>query len=120
MRFANEYEIDGWVVRFAGDPVLSCAANTLRSLVDATNGCSDGWPYWRAPSRAAQKLVGLLYDAETTWRRGVTPRVSVAQLKLAYRPIKAHCTRYGSKYGFEVEFHYPVAAGQPHGLSLFE
>jgi hypothetical protein len=68
MQFANEHEIESWVQQWAADPVLAAAARTLCSLKDAVNGCSDGWPYWPAPSRSAQALVGLLADADRACR----------------------------------------------------
>jgi hypothetical protein len=117
MQFANEYDIHWWVERHAADPILSCAANTLRSLKDAVNGCSDGWSYWPAPARSAQKLIALITDAERAQRRGEAHKLTVADLDRAYRPIKAFHTRYGARYGFDVEFVYPAA--QSPALTLF-
>jgi hypothetical protein len=117
MQFANEYEIEWWCERYSADPLLSCAAQTLRSLKDAVNGCSDGWPYWQAPARSAQTLVGLLADAD---RRGAPHGLTTADLDRAYRPIKAFRTRYSAKYGFDVDFHYPtLTPAAPQALSLF-
>jgi hypothetical protein len=120
MQFANEYEIEWWCERFRADPVLSAAAETLRSLKDAVNGCSDGWPYWQAPARSAQTLVGLLADADRADRRAAPHGLTAAELDRAYRPIKAFRTRYGAKYGFDVDFHYPPQpSAAPEALSLF-
>ena len=110
MDFANEYEIDTWRLRFDDEPTLLCGVLTLRSLVDGVNSCSDGWPYWAAPCRAAQKLIGMLREAERSyWRRGEDVTVTEADLKAAYRPIKAFVTRYGARYGFTVDLYFPVA-----------
>jgi len=119
MQFANEYDIEDWVRRFAADPVLRCAATTLSSLKDAVNGCSDGWPYWPAPARSAQQLIALLADADRAERRGARHEVTPADLDRAYRPIKAFRTRYGAKYGFDVDFHYPAVDTGPPALTLF-
>jgi hypothetical protein len=120
MQFANEHEIEDWLRHWASDPVLAAAAKTLCPLKDAVNGCSDGWPYWQAPSRSAQALVGLLADADRAYRRGASHGFTVADLDRAYRSIKAFRTRYGVKYGFDVDFHYPAQApAAPEPLSLF-
>jgi len=120
MQFANEYEIDCWLRRWASDPVLASAATTLCSLKDAVNGCSDGWAYWQAPARSAQKLVALLADADRAYRQGEQLQLSAADLDRVYRPIKAFRSRYGTKYGFDVEFSYPAEppAATP-ALTLF-
>lgn len=120
MQFANEYEIHWWIERFAADPILASAANTLCSLKDAVNGCSDGWPYWQAPARSAQTLIALLADADRAYRRGAPHGLTAADLDRAYRPIKAFRTRYGAKYGFDVDLHYPAQTPTaPQPLSLF-
>jgi hypothetical protein len=120
MQFANEHEIEFWCERFRADPVLAAAAETLRSLKDAVNGCSDGWPYWQAPARSAQTLVGRLADADRADRRAAPHGLTAADLDRAYRPIKAFRTRYGAKYGFDVDFHYPPQpSAAPEALSLF-
>ncbi len=107
MLFANEYEIQDWVIRYSRQPVLGCAARTFQSLVDGVNSCSDGWPYWSAPVKSAAKLITLLAEADKSRRRGVAPTATVADLQHAYRPIKAFHTRYGTKYGFTVDLHLP-------------
>lgn len=109
MLFANEYEIQDWAIRYADHLILGCAARTLKSLMDAVNSCSDGWPYWSAPVKSASKLMTLLNEADRERRRGVTPRPTESDLQIAYRPIKAFHTRYGARYGFDVELHFPPA-----------
>lgn len=93
MYFANEHEILDWNRTYYEHPILGAAAATLSSLVCAVNSCSDGWPYWQAPQKAARKLVTMLYEADHARRRGITPQATVAQLNAAYRPIKAFRTR---------------------------
>lgn len=43
-----------------GDKRLSAYALILAGWVNAVNSNSDGWPYWKASSRAADKLSDLL------------------------------------------------------------
>lgn len=119
MQFANEHEIEDWLRRWGHHPILGPAARTLCSLKDAVNGCSDGWAYWQAPRKSAQKLIALLSDADSAYRRCEETAVTVADLDQAYRPIKAFHTRHGARYGFDVQLHHPAApAGKPP-LTLF-
>jgi hypothetical protein len=74
-------------------PVLRKGAEVLSKLRDWTNQNSDGWPYWQKPSRAADKLMTLIHDAEL-WRPGAHD-ITEEQLKAAFRPIKAFLTRQG-------------------------
>ena len=120
MQFANEHDIELWLARHQADPILGPAARTLCALKDAVNSCSDGWPYWQAPARSAQTLVGLLADADRAYLRGAAHDVTATDLDRAYRSIKAFRTRYGAKYGFDFDFHYPAQnPGAPEPLSLF-
>jgi hypothetical protein len=62
----------------------------------------------------------VLADADSAYRRGETPQLTVADLDRAYRPIKAFQTRYGARYGFAVEFSRPaVERGAAPALTLF-
>jgi hypothetical protein len=68
----NEMEIEDAAHRWRPDdnyhPVMTPATLTLAGLVDAVNRCSDGWPYWKAPGRAAQQLMDLIM-AHEHWER---------------------------------------------------
>jgi hypothetical protein len=70
-------------------------------------------PYWQAPARSAQQLIALLTDADRAARRGAAHGLTTADLDRAYRPIKAFRTRYGAKYGFDVDFHHPAVGQAP-------
>lgn len=103
MLFLNTYEIDDAVRRFAGDPVLGPASQTLANLRGAADENSDGWAYWPKPARAARALQQLLSDArwnrEYDWREDYKAPTS-DDVQRAYRPIKAFQTR--SKIAFDI------------------
>lgn len=81
----NEYEIDEAVVRYRSHPVLGKAARVLSALRHTINENSDGWPYWKAPSKAAKQLMSLFEKpAEAT----------EAAYRKALAPIKSFCTRH--------------------------
>ncbi len=85
MLFMNEWEIDQSVVRHAKHPVLSKATKLLYDLKNLVNQHSDGWAYWRAPVKAAAKLMALIETPELA---------TEADLKRAMTPIKSFCTRH--------------------------
>jgi hypothetical protein len=90
----NEYDVNDAVVRRAGHPTLGPATQTLANLVRVANENSDGWCYWPKPARAAAKLMELI-EGDGTWEatRGERNDVTAAQVKAAYRPIRAFLTR---------------------------
>jgi len=104
MRFMNDYDIARAEDKFADHPVLGPAVQTLVNLRDAANANSDGWAYWPAPARAANKLMELIengdrFDYE---REDATPD----KLATALRPIKAFRTRHG--IDFEIVSELPL------------
>jgi hypothetical protein len=106
----NEHEIEDALRRYHGHPVLGPAARTLDSLATAVNGCSDGWPYWQAPSRAAARLMSLIQDAYTADRNVFEfPQETAAhRLKQAYAQLRRFRTRYP-----KCEFRIYAAPGVP-------
>jgi hypothetical protein len=103
VRWMNESDIEEAVQRWKHHPVLGPATKTLNSLKDWANATSDGWAHWPAPSRAATALMTLIerdgtykYIADTE-RADATP----AELKAAYRPLKAFRTKRNA--GFTIE-----------------
>ena len=81
----------------------------LYRLMEAVNNQSDGWAYWRAPSRAAEKLMKLLRTAGNIWY-DTHGTISDDDLKAAITPIKSMVTRqkrkqaeYGNSFEFDVE-----------------
>lgn len=89
----NEYEIEDAHHKYERHPVMGPATATLDSLMHAVNGCSDGWPYWRAPARAATRLMNLITE-HAKWERTEhqRPRLGVeatpAELKRAYAQLR--------------------------------
>lgn len=97
MTWMNEMEIEDARVRYAGHPVKRQATRILQELVELANSCSDGWPYWKKPSRAAKKLMELVQRDDPT----------AAELRKACVPIKSFLTRYAEavkRSGLTVNF----------------
>ena len=115
----NEYEINEAAQRFAGHPLLGPATQTLANLVTAVNGCSDGWPYWRAPSKAAAKLQDLITQAtaaerEQGFQSPATPWPDSTQLRAAYAQLRAFRTRRAAVGGIEFRIcPAPAVPGDP-------
>jgi len=97
--FMNEHDIDEALVRFSRHPLLGPATKTIDSLRDGVNACSDGWPYWQRPQRAAKRLSDLIVQAGRALREQgcqspATPWPGAADLKAAYAQLR----RFRSKY----------------------
>lgn len=103
----NDYDIEEAAERFADHPLLGPATATLDNLRRAVNRNSDGWPYWRAPSAAAAKLMKLI-EGDRTRSRFDDEREDVTEkaLKAAYVPIKSFRTRH-AKDGIDFEIVEP-------------
>lgn len=108
MKFANEYDINQFLVTFDDEatPNLFRAAVVLNNLADWANENSDGWAYWPKPVRSAARLITLLEDASTAaslgmparsaWRTGdFLADVTERDLTVAFAPIKSFLTRQG-------------------------
>lgn len=104
----NEHEVERALDQFEPErrdawgetpvPNLARGARLLYSLMNWTNSCSDGWPYWRKPAAAAARLMDLLKKAEDADRAGELTDITPAQLIAAERPIKAFLTRNGTPH----------------------
>jgi hypothetical protein len=109
MKFIDRYTADDLARKWAEHEVLGPATRTLTSLIEWTDGHSDGWAYWPKPARAAEKLMdlidGRMTDGErcpdcyqgqggyhSYWCR-LRPDATPAALKAALRPVKAFRTR---------------------------
>lgn len=100
MRYMNEFDVAQAESRFASHPILGPAVATLRNLVEWTNANSDGWPYWRLPCQAAQKLQ-VMIERDGTSRYLFGPDrsdVTLAEYRAALTPIKAFRTRQGATF----------------------
>lgn len=97
MRFMNEYEVDAALDWFDEEdqPNLIHAARVLYRLKEYVNRSSDGWPYWQAPQRAAQKLVALVHNGREVSRGtyGTPDDITERELKAAFTPLKSFLTR---------------------------
>jgi hypothetical protein len=95
----NEYDIEHAVNLFSNDtPNLQAAANTLYQLMQWTNQNSDGWPYWRKPTRAAAKLMDIVSEHTYAARFGEAEDITRSEFVAALTPIKSFLTRQGVSY----------------------
>lgn len=100
----NQNEIE-WMAQQSHEcPNVSKGVNLLLRLMQAVNQQSDGWAYFRAPAKAAQKLIDLLKTA------GTCGTISAADLRKAITPIRTMVThqrkkqaQYGNTFEFDVE-----------------
>lgn len=93
MAWMNEYEVNEVRVLFSAAEFsnLHKGAQALGRLMDWTNGCSDGWPYWQLPAKSAAKLMDALHEArEKRWSE--LDDISDAELKKLLRPIRTFLT----------------------------
>ncbi len=72
-------------------PNVRKGVRLLYRLMQAVDAQSDGWPYWKAPAEAADKLMDLIRTAGNIWydTRGT---ITDAQLKAAITPIRRMVT----------------------------
>jgi hypothetical protein len=99
----NEFEIEQAIEKFKSHPVLGKGARFLGAFRDEVNEHSDGWPYWKLPGKAAEKLMDLLHGHMYAGM-GAYPRLAEpteADLKKAVAPIKSFYTRRGSAAGMK-------------------
>lgn len=105
----NQPEIEWAAQRHHDCPNVRKGVHLLLRLMQAVNEQSDGWPYWKAPSQAADKLMELLHTAGNL-DHGTHGTISAADLRKAITPIKAMVTRqkklqakYGNTFNFDVD-----------------
>lgn len=93
MSWMNEYDVENANTMAAQQhlPHLYRGTVILARLVAWTNDHSDGWPYWKLPSKAAAKLMTLIEGAKL--HTGRAEDITEAQLKAAFTPIKSFLTR---------------------------
>ena len=94
----NEYDLQEAIFRFGlCAPNRAHVAQVVRNLAVWADACSDGWTYWHAPRRAAQKAMEQIQSTTTVEnvaqeQRDLTDR----QVRAVLAPIKAFCTRQES------------------------
>lgn len=81
----NTWDIEWAFIRYGQHPILGPAVKFLRQFRDLIDDNSDGWCYWRAPVKAADKLMTLIENPETA---------SPELIRKAITPIKSFCTRH--------------------------
>ncbi len=105
----NQAEIEWVSERTHTCPNVRKGVRLLRRLVEAVNEQSDGWAYWSAPSKAADKLMDLVRNA-TELHCNATGTISDADLRKAITPIRTMVTmqrkkqkQYGNTFEFDVD-----------------
>lgn len=105
----NQSEIEWAASRHHECPNVRKGVKLLLRLMQAVNAQSDGWAYWRAPSKASEKLQTLLKTAGNL-THGTSGTITPAELKTAITPIRAMVTRqkalqakFGNKFDFDVD-----------------
>ena len=91
----NEHEIESFRVQPAGSHAQRAAHVILIAFMREVNAHSDGWAYWAAPVKAAEKLMELVQSQEA---------VTEYDLSRALIPIKSFYTRKGRQAGMEMVF----------------
>lgn len=96
MKYMNDFDISDAKRRHAMLPVLSKAVSFLEAFKEEVNAHSDGWAYWKAPVKAADKLMTMIeVDLET----GCHIDATEAKFRAALTPIKSFYTRRGNAAG---------------------
>jgi len=115
----NEHDINDAVRRYGEHPLLGPATWTLDSLRVAVNGCSDGWPFWKAPGAAAAKLMDLI-QAHQRWERTECQRpregaeATAEALRAAYAQLRRFRTVRAAVGGIDFTiFAAPDVPGDP-------
>lgn len=91
MKYMNNFDMFRAVEKNLSHPVLSRATQFLIAFKEEVDSHSDGWAYWKAPVRAAAKLMTLVESKDAT----------EADFKAALSPIKSFYTRKGNAAGMK-------------------
>lgn len=105
----NQHEIEWAAKQQHHCPNVRKGCTLLLRLVEAVNEQSDGWAYWSAPSKAAQKLIDLL-SSTGNLNYGTSGSITPAELRKAIVPIRTMVTRQktvqaecGNTFNFDVD-----------------
>lgn len=105
----NQSEIEWAASRNHVCPNVRKGCKFLLRLLQAVNDQSDGWAYFHAPAKAAEKLQTLLQSTGNL-NHGTSGLITEQQLKAAISPIRAMVTRqkriqakYGNTFDFNVD-----------------
>ena len=116
----NQYEIEAAAQARHACPNVRKGVRLLAALLEAVNSQSDGWAYWPAPSKAAEKLMNLLHTSGNL-AYGTGRKISDAELKAAISPIRAMVTKQRklqAKHGNKFEFDVDAAMAEPKPLNI--
>jgi hypothetical protein len=98
MLFMNEGEIDQSVeVISERAPEFARFAKYLSDWRDVVNSSSDGWPYWKAGARSAERLMGLLNKVMDVLRGRGGEMPTEQEFRKSLAPIKALATKHKLK-----------------------
>lgn len=116
--FMNQYDIELMANNTHACPNVRKAVNLLNQLMLAVNRQSDGWAYWSAPSKSAEKLMQLLTEKAGNLWHNTRGTITDAELKAAVTPIKRMVTtqtkkqkQYGNTFEFDVDAALKMAMG---------
>lgn len=105
----NQSEIEWAASQRHECPNVRKGVHLLLRLMEAVNQQSDGWPYWKAPAQAAEKLMTLLQSVGNL-QYGTHGTITAADLRKAITPIRSMVTRqktiqarYGNTFSFDVD-----------------
>ena len=105
----NQVEIEWAAKQHHECPNVRKGVHLLDRLMQAVNQQSDGWVYWPAPAKAAEKLTNLLQTAGNL-SYGTHGRITDADFRKAVTPIRSMVTRqkriqskYGNTFHFDVD-----------------
>lgn len=107
--FMNQSEIECAASAQHSCPNVRKGVKLLLKLMQSVNEQSDGWAYWPAASKSAEKLQELLKTAGNL-EYGTHGKISAEALKKAITPIRSMVThqkqkqaQYGNKFDFDVD-----------------
>ena len=117
----NQSDIEIAVKQCVVHPVLGPATRFLKALMDSVNEQSDGWPYWRAPSKAAEKLMQLIKDnTGGMWYPQSATSLTLKDVVKTIIPIKRMASaqskkqkQYGNTFVFDYEAAWQEAMKRP-------
>lgn len=105
----NQHDIEMLNSRTHACPNVQKGVQLLYRLMQAVNQQSDGWAYWHAPAKAADKLMDLIRTAGNIWY-DTSGTITDKQLKDAITPIRRMVTvqrekqkQYGNTFDFDVD-----------------
>jgi hypothetical protein len=105
----NQGEIEWAAQQHHECPNVRKGVHLLLRLMQAVNDQSDGWAYWPAAGKSAEKLTDLLQGVGNL-QYGTHGTISDADLRKAITPIRSMVTkqkkiqaRYGNKFDFNVD-----------------